>query len=494
MLTTMTIIKAFLNGIKQSKVATAGAVITVVLFPLLVIYAVLEGLGVVENPQIGFIVYGGLTWLFILGHVMVFVGLFIMRGKDVPPLFSFSDFKEHFAGATRFNSIRKLILFVAFITFFNFLVIGVTAYNGFHYSESVDFCAKLCHTVMMPEYTAYQNSPHSRVACVECHIGTGAKWFIKSKLAGSRQLLAVTLGSYAQPILTPIHGLRPARETCEECHRPELFHGDKLKVIDKFLEDEENTHVQTVLLMKVGSGEYRGQHAEGIHGAVSPKRKIIFKYSDYKRKNIGEVKVLMEDGSEIVYATDAVDVAQAESHDAGEKAMDCLDCHNRPTHIYRTPEEALDQKLLTGEIPRELPYIKRQALEVVTQDYASHEEARTGISQQLREWYSQNYPSLMEQKPSLLEKAIVGVIPAYTDNVFPQMKIDYGTYKNYLGHRDESGCFRCHDELHVSAEGKTLSQECDTCHLILAEEEPASSLMLTGGSAEQVMRLLQGER
>ena len=491
MLTTKTIIKGFIKGIRQSKVASIGAGLTVAILPVLVVYAVIESLGFVENPQIGFVVYGVLTWAFILGHIMVFIGLFVLRSKKYPPLFEQDDFKDHFAESSRFNSVRKLILFVVFVTFANVMIIGVTAYNGYHYSESVNFCAKLCHRVMIPEYTAYQNSPHSRVACVECHIGTGAKWFVKSKLTGSRQLLAVSLDTYAQPIVTPIHGLRPARETCEECHRPELFHGNKLKIIDKFLEDEENTHVQTVLLIRVGTGEFQGRKAEGIHGTVNPKRTISFKYADWKREIISEVKLVRKDGSEVVYKTEDDVVADAGSHEGGSKIFDCLDCHNRPTHNYLSPEEALDQKLMADEIPQNLPYIKRQAMAVITRDYAGHEEAVVEITTGLHTWYGEHYPTLVKENPAILEKAIAGVIPAYTENVFPDMKIGYNTYKNYLGHKDESGCFRCHDEMHVNADGETLSQDCDTCHMILAEEEPAGTLNLVG-SSDRMLQLLQG--
>ncbi len=490
MLTTRSIAKAFLRGIRQSKVATTGAIIVTILFPVLVIYAVLEAMAVIDNPQTGFIVYGALTWMFILGHIMVFVGLFLLRNKKAPPLFSASDFKGLIKESTRFNSVRKLILFVSFITFFNFMVIGVTAYNGYHYSESVSFCAKLCHGVMIPEFTAYQNSPHSRVACVECHIGSGAKWFVKSKLSGARQLVAVSLNSYAKPIATPIHGLRPARETCEECHRPELFHGNNLKVKDKFLDDEMNTHVQTILLMKVGTGNYRGHKAEGIHGHVSKSRKIMFEYADLKRETIGDVILIKEDGSEIAFTAGSVE-PDAGSHEGGRKAMDCLDCHNRPTHIYLSQEEALDQKLLNGEIPRDLPYIKKQAMEIISQEYRSHEEAEKKISEHLAYWYNKNYPKLTERNPSMLENAITGVTQTYTENVFPDMHIGFGTYRSYLGHRGESGCFRCHDDSHENENGETISQDCDTCHLILAEEEPASSLRLSEGSASNLLNMLQ---
>jgi hypothetical protein len=71
---------------------------------------------------------------------------------------------------------------------------------------------------MEPEYTAYQFSPHAKVGCVQCHIGSGADWFVRSKISGSYQLYAVAFKKYPTPIPTPIGNLRPAQETCEQCH------------------------------------------------------------------------------------------------------------------------------------------------------------------------------------------------------------------------------------------------------------------------------------
>ena len=130
------------------------------------------------------------------------------------------------------------------------------------YMDSVTFCGQTCHTVMQPEYTAYQNSPHSHVECVKCHIGPGASWFVKSKLSGVGQVFAVTFNTYPKPIPTPVHNLRPARETCETCHWPQKYGEDRVQVINKFADDETNTITKTVLLMKIGGGN----HGIGIHG------------------------------------------------------------------------------------------------------------------------------------------------------------------------------------------------------------------------------------
>ncbi len=129
-------------------------------------------------------------------------------------------------------------------TLVNIVIAGQTGYSAVSYMESVTFCGQTCHTVMQPEFAAYQNSPHSRVECVKCHIGPGASWFVRSKLSGVGQVFAVTFNTYQRPIPTPVRNLRPARETCEACHWPEKFGEDRLRVIEKFADDEENTRHQ----------------------------------------------------------------------------------------------------------------------------------------------------------------------------------------------------------------------------------------------------------
>ncbi len=486
---TKDIIKGLLKGIAENRISLLGGIITACLFPILVIYAVLENFHILDHPTLSFIMYGALTWVFIFGHFMVFLGLFVLRNKKGNPLFYSKQFEEHLAEPGKFGSMRKVILLVTFLTFVNVFVISVSAYNGFHYSESVDFCARLCHQVMAPEYTAYQNSPHSRVGCVKCHIGSGATWFMKSKLSGIRQLFAVAWDTYSKPIETPIHGLRPARETCEQCHRPELLHGDRLRVIDKFLEDEQNTHVRTVLLMKVGSGDYRGLKPQGSHWHVAGSRNIIYEHSDRRRTRINNVTMIDEKGVKTSYATAARDTNDEDSTaEPGIRTMDCLDCHNRPTHIYLYPDEALDLKMMTGEIPRDLPYIKRVGKDLILRDYASPQEAQSVIEQELRAWYTANYPTITAEKPALLDKAIAGVSLAYSENVFPNMNIGYGTYERNIGHRNEGGCFRCHDDSHRNRKGNTISQSCDLCHLIIAEDKEVDDI---AGIIEDAVNELQ---
>ena len=471
------VIKAFIKAISHSRVSYFGAILTTVIFPVLLVSTVLDLQGIVHHPYFGFAVYMVLGPLFILGLVLVFLGVLFFKGKEDIGIFTFAYLKEQFTDPSRFDKVRKFIFITTFLTLLNILIIALIGYNGYHYTESVAFCGQFCHAPMHPEFTAYQNSPHSRVPCVECHIGPGAQWFVKSKISGARQLLAVAFNTYSTPIETPVHGLRPASETCLECHRPEMFHGDKLYVKNKYLADENNSPVQTVLLMKLGSAGREGHGGDGIHWHVSPQNRITYKHSDRERQNITEVRLSKPDGTSIVYRKEGAEEEAGHDDHGGERLMDCIDCHNRPTHIYLGPDEALDKKIFAGEIPADLPFIKQRTLAAITADYPSTEEAKRAIAETLRTWYKENQPEVYEKKIAQLEKAILGAQNAYAENVFPSMKITWGSYQNFLGHKNESGCFRCHDDEHVAESGETISMDCETCHILLAEEEESPEIL-----------------
>ncbi|MBU0484882.1 MAG: NapC/NirT family cytochrome c [Proteobacteria bacterium] len=462
--------RAFVNGISRSRISVIGSIMTTIILPVLLVSVTLDMQGVIKNPYFGFLIYMVMGPMCVIGVICIFAGVFLFKGNEDIGLFAIEYLKEQFNLPGRFTRIRRLMFLAAFLTLFTIFLVGIIAYTGFHYTESVSFCGQFCHSVMEPEYVTYQNSPHSRVSCVKCHIGEDSQWFTKAKISGARQLLATALNNYERPIMTPIGGLRPMREVCEQCHRPEMFHGDKLYVKDKFLPDEQNTHLQTVMVMKVGAGGYLGHDAQGIHWHVSPTHKIYYTYNDQAREDISKIKLIDHDGSESVFARKD---NSADKEGAQEREMDCMDCHNRPTHIYLAPEEALDRKMVSNEIPAEIPYIKRQALAAITGKYHTVNQARQEISSKLRSWYKEHYPEFIGGKAELLEQAINGASKAYAENVFPEMGVLWRTYRNFIGHEGGSGCFRCHDEEHYSADGKVISKDCQLCHIILVEDEPA---------------------
>lgn len=367
---------------------------------------------------------------------------------------------------------RSVLRTVFFLTFVNVVIFSLVSYKAVHYTESVEFCGQVCHTVMEPEYTAYLNSPHSRVDCVECHIGPGAPWFVKSKLSGVRQVLAVARKSYSTPIPSPVQELRPSNETCEQCHWPSQFAGDRIRVIPKFLEDEENSLVHTVLLMHIGGGHGGGK---GIHSwHIDPNKTTTYLPLDEKRQEIGIVRVSSADGEMIEYRNPNLELSEEEIARAEFRTMDCIDCHNRPTHIFHSPAKAVDEKMADGTIDASLPYFKREAVQALS-NAVGQEGDLDAIRQHIQDFYSTSYPETAQEKTDEIASAIDELHNIYKRNVFPKMNVTWGTYPNNLGHEEFPGCFRCHDDTHATAEGKTISGECELCHTMLAwdEEKPA---------------------
>ncbi len=468
------IFKDLAKGVFRSRLAVLGTILSVVTLPVLVVFTILDMQGVVSNPYFSFINYAVLGPLFIVGLVMLCIGLFTGKADEDIGLFAYEYIKEQLAKPGRISRVRRLLIMVTSLTLVTIFVVGLISYTSFHYTDSTSFCGQFCHSVMEPQFTTYQNSPHSRVACVACHFEQQGGWSAGTKLSGIRQIFAVVFNTYPRPIQAPATHLRPTRESCEQCHLPEKFHGEKLYVKDRYLADEQNSHIQTVLLMKVGSGGvYRGGQAHGIHWHVASENRLLYRSIDKSRKEISEVRLQKPDGSEVVYAA-----GDGKFAGGGElRVMDCVDCHNRPTHVFLSPEEALDRKMLAGVISVSLPFIKKIGLEAVKQPYATYDEARVGIDRYLRTWYGEHYPELLTKEKQRLEKASQGIFEAYRENVFPDMKVGWATYDSFLGHDGDAGCFRCHDGHHRTVDGVTITNDCDACHIVLAEGVPAGDII-----------------
>jgi len=213
-------VKDFFLGISRSRISLIGGMIVTVTTPFLLAYMLADTVWHIKNPYFGAAVYLALGPVFLGGLAMIFGGAFFFRGERDVHLFTLQYLRRYFTEPDMFGRLRRNVFLIVLLTSVNFAVFSMFLYRAYHYMESTQCCGQFCHTVMAPEHTAYENSPHSRVACVECHIGSGADWFVKSKISGARQLIAVATATDPTPIQTPVHGLRPARDTCEECHHP----------------------------------------------------------------------------------------------------------------------------------------------------------------------------------------------------------------------------------------------------------------------------------
>jgi len=367
---------------------------------------------------------------------------------------------------------RRLALFVGLATAVYIVIAAQTSYSAVGYMDSVTFCGLTCHTVMQPEFAAYQNSPHSRVACVKCHIGEGASWFVRSKISGIGQVFAVTFNTYERPIPTPVRNLRPARETCETCHWPDKFAEDRIRVIEKFAGDEANTLTKTVLLMRVGGG----RRGPGIHGRhLGAGIRVRYRPADESRQKIPWVEYTAGDGRPTTYLSP--DAKPEEVAGLPLREMDCMDCHNRPTHTFDLPERAVDRAMGAGEIDRNLPHIKEKSVELIRASYPSNQAATSAIPAGLERYYRENHADAYARRRGDIARSARALVAIYNRNVFPSMKVVWGSYPNNIGHTDFPGCFRCHDEQHASQDGKTISQDCNSCHGLLAMDDPAPKIL-----------------
>ncbi len=454
--------------LSQNPTTLTGAVLTTSSAITLIGFWVFEIVGGGSvHPYAGIVFFLVLPGVFVLGLLLMPAGAIRQRHKlrragELPSVYPQIDLRQPL--------VRRGFTWVGGMTLLNVAILGTASYRGVEYMDSVQFCGLTCHSVMAPEYTAYQNSPHQRVGCVQCHIGPGAPWFVRSKLSGVRQVFAVTFKTYSRPIPSPVGQLRPARETCEQCHWPQKFTGDKFLVRTKYSDDEKNTPLTTVLVLKIGGHTWQG--AMGIHGRhLDTQERIRYVSIDGHRQVIPKVTYVDDSGQVVDFVSSEVKATPEQLARGEHRTMDCMDCHNRPTHAFQMPESAVDREISEGRISPALPYIKKKAVEALRAEYPDRETARQRIISTLTEFYRTNYPDTYRNHRALVEAASEQVAGVYLRNVFPEMKVTWGTHPNNIGHGDFLGCFRCHDGNHVSADGRVIKNECDTCHSILAMEE-----------------------
>jgi nitrate/TMAO reductase-like tetraheme cytochrome c subunit len=459
-------VKAFFSLLTRHPLSLAGTSIASVSAILVAVFLGLEIAGFHGHPYVGILSYLLVPALFVVGLILIPVGLHRARKRERPgQAFPVLDLNQPLVR-------NRFVVFLA-LTAVNLVIVGVASFKTVEVMDTTQFCGQACHSVMAPEYTSFQRGAHASVRCVDCHIGPGAGWFVKSKLSGSWQLVSVALDLYPTPIPTPVHNLRPARDTCEQCHWPQKFVGDRLKVITRFQEDEANTETKTVLLMRVGG--ISGRESQGIHWHVDPANAIRYR-SDESREEIYEVELTRTDGAVDRWLAPGGGEAAARGT---WRAMDCVDCHNRPSHTFRLPEAEIDRALDTGRIAADLPFVRREGLRLLRGDYADGEAARAAITAGLSGFYGASYPELASSRAGDIEAAAAALVDGWRSNVFPQMQVGWGTYPNHIGHEQTPGCFRCHDDLHETADGRAISQDCDTCHSLLAMEEVEPEILRT---------------
>jgi nitrate/TMAO reductase-like tetraheme cytochrome c subunit len=436
-------------------ISLSGLVIAVgSLFSFLLLF-VLNTVAHLSNPYLGILTYLVAPGFLMIGLFLTAAGALWHRHRlkvAAAPLPALQ------IDLSRPRDRRNLVIFIAGSVAF-LLVSAVGSYSTYQYTESVQFCGQACHTVMQPEFVTYEHGPHARVACVECHIGSGATWYVRSKISGAYQVYATLFDKYPRPIATPVQNLRPAQETCEHCHWPSKFIGDVDRTYNYFQGDKTNSPYSVRLLLKVGGGDPTHGPVGGIHWHMAINNRVEYIATDEGRQKIPWVR--LTDSQGIVTVFRAASFTNDISHYV-IRTMDCMDCHNRPAHKFVPPDEAINLAISLHQLDQSLPYIKSNAVAALVHSYKNATEARDGIT---------NFLTARYPEGPALPQAIPVVQRIYADNFFPAMNAKWSDYPDNIGHRIWPGCFRCHDGQHKTEDGKRTIKVngCNECHIILAQ-------------------------
>jgi hypothetical protein len=428
-------------------IATGAAVVFVVL-----LIASLAGL--FSNPYSGLVIFVAIPMVATFGALLIPLGMWRQRRwlkqhPESPSDWPVWDFRD--------AHVRRLAVVLVALAAVNGTIMLLAGYSSLHWMDSPSFCGQTCHTPMHPQFMAWQSGPHARIACASCHIGEGAAGFVHAKLNGVHQLVSVTTDTFARPI--PAGAVPPTggfTATCQTCHQPGLVPGDVVRVIRTYADDEKNTESMTVMLMHVGRAS-PGGHA--IHWHADPANKVEFASTGEGRQTIPYVKVTAANGQVKEYFADGAD-KQPVSQDH-LRQMECVDCHNMVGHrISPTAELAVDHALASAAINRQLPFAHREAVRVLKATYTGNDEALQAIDRGLREFYA----SQAGVDQSAVSTAVSAVQDIYSHNVFPVMKVTWGSYPDNTGHNTSNGCFRCHDGSHTAKDGSSIPSDCEFCH------------------------------
>ncbi|HEX5054792.1 MAG TPA: cytochrome C [Planctomycetota bacterium] len=448
----------FLRILRSNWITATGAVVTTLSFMAFVttfVYLALHGGA--HGAYLGLFAAVLLPALFVFGIVLMPVGLLVYRAQ----------FRARMAVLV--DKPMRLLPVLGVLTLVNLATVGTAGYEAMHYMDSQQFCGTVCHTVMYPTYVTALDAPHAKIACVECHIGPGVQSFLKAKMSGLRQVASLAFDTHQRPIPTPVHTLRPANEICESCHWSGRESKDRLVVRQHFGDDAAVTPTTNVVLMKIG-GTLKDGSTTGIHWHASPGTDISFVSTDGHREKIDWIRWVAPDGKERIFTANGADPTK---RPAGEqRRMDCIDCHNQPGHHQQEPDAAVDEAIAAGRIARELPSIRKFALAALQKPW-TQATARADILRDLEQAYGQDGGLAEAQRP-LLQRSAGVVADIWLRNVHPEMKVTWGTYPNFIGHR---GCMRCHDGQHEDADGESISFECSKCHSVLAEKEADPAIL-----------------
>lgn len=429
--------------LSRNPLSIAGAALTSLAAVAFLVYVTLEAFELIPGPYAGLIGYLFLPALFVMGLLLIPVGMWWEARR-----------RRRGQGAWSWPAIdlarkrtRQVVIAALCLTLVNLAIVTVAGVGIVHYTESNQFCGQVCHTPMTPQFVAHQYFPHAQVECVACHVAPGASGMVHAKMNGTRQLYLLVVNGYSRPIPEPIGRIPGGLDTCAHCHTPGRPNLDQVRTNTTYGDDEQSSPTETTLVM----------HMASTHWHARPDTVVEYIASDSANQTIPYVRVTDAQGKTTEYFAEGTTAAPAGT----PHRMDCLDCHNRPAHtFYATPDRAVDAALASGAVSRELPFVHREMLAAIKPDFPSQEAADTAIASHLRESYRTADVALKPQ----VDRAIAATQQLYRHSVFPTMKVGWGTYLSQNGHGDAPGCFRCHDDSHKSRDGRAIRQDCELCH------------------------------
>jgi hypothetical protein len=430
-------------SLTQNPISMAGAALASLGAASFIVYVVLESFDVFLSPYAGLLGYLLIPAVFAAGLLLVPLGTWRearrrSRGR-APWTWPAVDLAN--------SRTRAVTAVVAVLTIVNLGIVTVASVGVVHYTESNQFCGQVCHTPMTPEFTAHQFSPHARVDCVSCHVGPGAKGLIAAKLNGTRQLYLLAMHRFSRPIPEPVGRVPRAADTCAHCHTPGHPDRDIVRTLVSYGDDEKSTENVTSLTM----------HMSANHWHARANINVEYVASDERRQTIPYVRVTDAAGQVTEYFAEGVTARPS----GVLHRMDCIDCHNRPAHTFSaTADHAVDALLATGSASRDLPFVRREMVAALKTEYPSQAAADAGIAKHLNDFYRTPVAQVALEVP----RAVAAAQQIYRQNVFPEMKVTWGTYVSNLGHIDAPGCFRCHDDGHKTRTGRAIRQDCGLCH------------------------------
>jgi hypothetical protein len=447
-------------------ISALGVVIALFSGSIILFFLIIHMTGATTKPYVGILIYLVLPAFLVLGLLLIPAGKYFRcsafkRRGEIPrckwPSIDLNNKRHRNAALVSMLGIMMLLL-----------ISSVMIYQGYQYMDSVAFCVRTCHRVMAPEYATYQNSPHASIKCVGCHIGPGPLWYARSKLHGLYEVYSIIANEYPRPIPTPIKNLRPVQEDCHRCHWPNQSFGSQQHLINHYLYDKTNSLWGINMLINIGGSDPETAPISGIHWHTNATVTVEYIARDTQRQDIPWVRVTRKQGGRVtVYQDASSPLAKKEIEAAEPRIMDCIDCHNHPSHDFRSPDREIDLEISTGRIDPAIPEIKKVSVNAMAREYKSNAEALEGIAKVITDFYRTNYPEFLTKRGAAIYDAVHSTQAAFLRSIFPDMRARWSHYPNNIGHFIFRGCMRCHDGNHKDRNGSVIPNDCHTCHVII---------------------------